>query len=45
VKEIWKENPKVRKNQKIQNEAAVKIQKVWRGYLTRKLLTKYINEY
>lgn len=34
----------IRKDYLKKKEAAVKIQKVWRGYMTRKILMKYIKE-
>ena len=34
----------IRKDYLKKREAAVKIQKVWRGYMTRKILAKYIME-
>lgn len=33
---------KRKKSPEVQNKAATKIQKVFRGYLTRKLLMKYV---
>jgi hypothetical protein len=42
MKEIWRVDKKKRG---IEHEAATKIQKVFRGYLTRKLLMKYVLQY
>lgn len=39
IKQIWMVD---KKKQIIQNKAAITIQKVFRGFLTRKLLMKYV---
>jgi hypothetical protein len=42
IKEIWRQD---KRKDNLQQKAATKIQKVFRGYLTRKLLMKYVEEY
>ena len=34
----------IKKEYQKKNEAAIKIQKVFRGFLTRKILLKYVNQ-